>query len=295
LVTGARGFVGRHLLGELGDRAVAVDVDIRDGDTLGEAIRSARPSAVAHLAARSSVADSWERTAEVWSVNTVGTVNLLDAVRVAQPSARVLVVSTGEVYGRAASVPTPEDSPLAPLSPYAASKVAAEIACGQAVRADRLEIVMARSFMHAGPGQDERFAIGSWTRQVARLEAEGGGTLWVGELSTRRDIVDVRDVCRAYRLLLDPGLPPGTYNVASGNAVSMEHVLELLVSLAHCAISVERDPDRSRPADVPVLCGDPARLTEATGWIPRIPLDQTLADALDDARRVVGQERMARA
>jgi GDP-4-dehydro-6-deoxy-D-mannose reductase len=263
--------------------------DVCDTETIGKEVRSAAPNAVVHLAAASSVRDSWDHPGEVWRVNAVGTANLLEAVRSAAPEARVLFASTGDVYGRAHSVPTDEEAPVAPVSPYAASKAAAEIACSQARRTG-LDVVVARAFQHEGPGRDERFAVGSWTRQIADLEQTGGGALKVGDLSARRDISDVRDVCRAYRLLLDPRVPAGTYNVASGKAVSMEKVLDLLLTLARCPIEVEQDPARQRPVDVPVVWGDASRLRNVTGWTPQIPLEQTLADALDYARNAVSEK-----
>jgi GDP-4-dehydro-6-deoxy-D-mannose reductase len=290
LVTGAQGFVGGHLLPELGGRGLPVDVDVTDGMAVARAVRASAPEAVVHLAGKSSVADSWGEAAEVWRVNVLGTVNVLEAVRAEAPRARVLAVSTGQVYGHSKQIPTPEESPIAPLSPYAASRAAAELACAQAL----VGVVVARSFQHEGPGRDERFAVGSWTMQIARLEEAGGGTLQVGDLSSRRDITDVRDVVRAYRLLLDPAVPPGTYNVASGKSVTMKQVLDQLVAMASCPIEVEVDPARSRPTDLPAVCGDPTKLRAATGWTPTIPLEQTLTDALEAARRAVA-ERMASA
>jgi GDP-4-dehydro-6-deoxy-D-mannose reductase len=197
----------------------------------------------------------------------------------------VLFPSTGDVYGEAARVPTPEGEAVAPLSPYAATKAAAELACDHAARVHGLDVVVARAFAHEGPGRDERFAVGSWTRQIARLEAEGGGTLLVGDLSSERDLTDVRDVCRAYRLLLDSTVPAGTYNVASGRSVPMEHVVELLVGLANAPVRVAQDAARVRRADIGRLCGDASRLRSVTGWEPEIPLERTLADALGFARR----------
>jgi GDP-4-dehydro-6-deoxy-D-mannose reductase len=217
-------------------------------------------------------------------VNVVGTVNLLDAVRAECPNARTLVVSSGEVYGPTPDGPADEERQLAPVSHYAASKAAAEVACARAARVDGLHVVVARSFMHAGPGQDERFAIASWAQQINRLEMAGGGELLVGDLSVERDISDVRDVCRAYRLLLEPAVPAGTYNVASGATVTLSSVVDLLVDSARVPVAVERDPTRLRPSDVAVLGGDPARLRAATGWRPEISLEQTVRDTLDVAR-----------
>ena len=288
LVTGAQGFVGTHLLAELGDRARPLDVDVTDAAGLADEIRRAGPSAVVHLAALSSVGDSWRDVSETWRVNTLGTVNILEAAA----GARVLVASTADVYGAADELPTPETAPLRPLSPYGASKAAAEVAADQARRAGAA-VVVARAFQHEGPGRDERFAVGSWSAQIARAEEAGGGTVHVGDLSARRDITDVRDVCRAYARLLDRSVPAETYNVATGRAVEMARVLDILVGLAECRLEIEQDPTRSRPAGVRELCGDASRLGAATGWTPTIPLEQTLADTLRAARQTT--ERMASA
>jgi GDP-4-dehydro-6-deoxy-D-mannose reductase len=284
LVTGAHGFVGRHLLAELGERARPLEADVTDRSALTAEVARYEPDAVVHLAALSSVADSWEDAAETWRVNVLGTVNVLEAAF----DTRVLVASTSEVYGRADEIPTTESAPVKPVSPYAASKAAAELAANQAREAGA-DIVVVRPFQHEGPGRDERFAVGSWAAQIA----EGGGTIRVGDLSARRDITDVRDVCRAYALLLDRSVPADTYNIATGNAVEMREVLETLIGLAPVPIEIEDDPARARPADVPVLCGDASRLRSATGWEPTIPLDKTLADTLAAAREQ--KEKMANA
>jgi GDP-4-dehydro-6-deoxy-D-mannose reductase len=281
LVTGPNGFVGGHLRGALGDAFIPFEGDVLDATALRESVREIVPEGVVHLAALSSVGESWSDVAEVWHANVLGTVNVVEALRAEAPGTRLLFASTGDVYGRAARIPTPEDEPVEPVSPYAASKAAAELVCRQA----ELDIVLARAFPHVGPGQDERFAVGSWTVQLGRLRVDGGGVLRVGNLETERDLTDVRDICRAYRLLLDPGVPAGTYNVASGRAVPLSRVVELLVELAGVPVEVARDETRLRPADVPILCGDPSKLRAVTGWTPEIPLEQTLADALEAAAR----------
>ena len=171
LVTGPGGFVGGHLRAELGERFVPFDGDVLDRDALREALRDVRPDAVVHLAAESSVAASWQDGLGTFRVNVEGTVNVLEAVGAEAPAARVLFASTAEVYGNALRSPTPEDEPPRPVSPYAASKAAAELACA----ASGLDVVIVRAVNQEGPGRDERFAVGSWTRQLARLEAEGGG------------------------------------------------------------------------------------------------------------------------
>jgi GDP-4-dehydro-6-deoxy-D-mannose reductase len=288
LVTGAQGFVGTHLLALLGDRARPLDVDVTDPAAVADQVASVRPAAVVHLAALSSVGDSWGDVAETWRVNVLGTVSVLEAVR----GARVLVASTGDVYGDADELPTPETAPLRPASPYAASKAAAEIAAEQARRAGA-DVVVSRAFQHEGAGRDERFAVGSWAAQIASAEEAGGGVVRVGDLSAKRDITDVRDVCRAYELLLGPSVPADTYNVATGRSVEIRHVLEILVALATCPIEIEPDPARLRPGGVEHLCGDASKLRAATGWEPTIPLEQTLADTLQAARAAT--KRMASA
>jgi GDP-4-dehydro-6-deoxy-D-mannose reductase len=292
LITGGHGFVAQHLARELGEAAVITDVDVVDADAVGRVFRESQAEAVVHLAALSQVSESWADPVGVWTVNAVGTVTVLDAVRRERPRARVLVVSTGEVYGRATVVPTPEDAPVQPVSPYAASKAAAELAATQAGAAG-LDVVIARAFQHEGPGRDDRFAIGSWTLQLAELELAGGGVLRVGNLAAERDISDVRDVCRAYRLLLDRAVPGGIYNVASGQTVTLERVVQELVALVDVPIRVERDPARMRPVDLPVVCGDASKLRRVTGWEPLIPLEQTLRDTLDAARQAVRAGKMA--
>jgi GDP-4-dehydro-6-deoxy-D-mannose reductase len=285
LITGAEGFVGTHLAARLGTDAVAAEADVLDPAAVASAVRAAQPRAIVHLAAQSSVAASWEDVGGAWSANVVGTVNVLQAARAEAPGARVLFTSTGEVYGRAESFPIAETAPVAPISPYAASKAAAEVACAQ-FRRSGLDVVVTRAFNHEGPGRDERFAIGSWTRQIAQLEEAGGGALAVGDLSARRDISDVRDVCRAYSLLLDADVE-GTYNVGSGRSVSMSEVVERLVSLARVPVEIEQRPERMRPAEIPRLEADISRLHAATGWEPEIPLEQTLAETLAYAREHV--------
>lgn len=292
-VTGAQGFVGGHLLARLGQRGVGLEVDVTDEEALARAVADVAPDAVVHLAAASSVAASWADPTEPWRVNALGTVNLLEAVREQVPGARVLVVSTGDVYGQADDVPTSETAPYRPVSPYAASKAAAELAAEQLRRAGS-DVVVVRAFQHEGPGRDERFAVGSWAAQIARAEEAGRGTVLVGDLSPERDLTDVRDVVRAYETLLDPSVPADTYNVASGKQVAMRTVLDILVSLARCPIEVEEDPSRFRGTEVSVLSGDATKLRFATGWAPEIPLEQTLADTLDAARAVIA-DRMASA
>ena len=268
--------------------------DVTDPVALLAEVEAAAPTAVVHLAAISSVTDSIADPGTTWAVNTIGTVNLVEVVRRAAPAARLLVISSGEVYGDTGDEPADESRPLAPRSPYAASKAAAELAAEQAARAHELDVVIARPFAHTGPGHDRRFALPSWAAQIAELERAGGGELRVGDLTVQRDLLDVRDVVAAYLALLDPAVPAGTYNVARGVAVPLGDLLALLIGAATVEITVEGDPARMRSVDTPLLCGDAGRLRAATGWQPVHPLAGTLGDLLEAARQSVIGDTSAR-
>ena len=286
-MTGGAGFVGhwmlRHLEAE-GDTAIELDpgVDVTDRPALTRAVAAARPDAVCHLAAQASVGGSWDDGGRTFEVNALGTLHLLDAAGACDRPPRVLLVSSAEVYGRVepGDLPVGEDHPLRPASPYAASKAAAEMVALQAWLGRKLPVVRARPFNHTGPGQRPDFVVPSLARQVAAAIAGGAGELRVGNLAARRDITDVRDVVRAYRLLLQGGEPGEVYNVCSGRSVGIDEVARRLLALAGTEMAMVVDPERFRPVDLPELRGDPARLRRATGWEPAIDLDTTLADVL---------------
>jgi GDP-4-dehydro-6-deoxy-D-mannose reductase len=283
LVTGSNGFAGRHALSRLaadGRETYALEGDIRDAGSVLAQVRAAAPDAVLHLAAIASVADAWRQPELVHDVNVGGTRNLLDAVASAAPGARVVLVSSAEVYGAVdeAAQPIGEDTPLRPLSPYAESKVDAE-ALAQAAG---LAVVIARPFPHIGPGQDERFAIASFASQIAAIErGDGPPVIHVGNLDARRDVTDVRSIVAAYSLLVSAPQASGVYNVCSGRAERIGDLLARLLALSHRPIEVVTDADRLRPSDVPLLCGDPSRIEDELGWRPDRPLEQTLSDTLD--------------
>ena len=243
LITGADGFAGRHLryrLEHRGTTVIASSADVRDADAVARELEATRPDSVAHLAAITSVADAWNRESEVWTVNALGTLNVVVAVARHAPEARLLVTSSAEVYGRiSGEEPIEEDHVLAPTSPYGRSKAAAEIACGR----DDLDIVVVRPFPHTGPGQTETFAIPSFAGQIARIEAGlVAPVLKVGNLAARRDYSDVRCVVDAYARLLEMRGGPRVVNVASGRAESLGSVLDRLLALATREIAVEPDP-----------------------------------------------------
>lgn len=292
LVTGAAGFVGHWLIEYLnsrGDEVIGLDaeVDVRVAGALTDAIVEVAPDGICHLAAQASVPASWADQEETYRVNTLGTVHLLEAALACPTRPRVLMVSSSEVYGRVgpADLPLREEHPFAPVSPYAASKAAAELACLQAWLGAGLEVVRVRPFNHTGPGQRTDFVVPALAQQVADAARAGADELRTGNLDARRDLTDVRDVVRAYRELLEAGAPGEVYNVCRGQSVSIREVADRLVSLAGVDIPIVIDPERVRPVDIPEMRGDPSRLEKATGWTPEIPLDQTLADVLEYWKR----------
>jgi GDP-4-dehydro-6-deoxy-D-mannose reductase len=228
------------------------------------------------------VGESWENPSEVLRVNVMGTAEILAAGRALPVSPRFLVVSSAEVYGVVApgQLPLGEDTPTAPASPYAASKLAAEVVGFQAWRGYGQPVIVVRPFNHIGPGQSPNFFVPALAKRIVEARRSGATGLRVGTLTTRRDFTDVRDVVTAYRLLIEKGAPGEVYNVCSGQDVAMSEVAAQLLELARTDLALETDPALVRPVDVPVLRGDASRLREATGWQPVIPLATTLADVL---------------
>lgn len=287
LVTGGSGFAGRWLvshLREAGDEVVATgeEVNVTDAGAVRELFESYRPEAVYHLAGWAHVGSSWSDPPATFRVNAQGTVHVLDAARRQDEAPRVLVVSSAEVYGAVSvdQLPLGEDAPVQPVSPYAASKVAAEVAAAQAWLGFGLPVVVARPFNHIGPGQSPTFVVSALARRIVEAERSGASRLEMGNPTPRRDLTDVRDVVRAYRLLLDAGEPGETYNVCSGRDLVIGDLARRLIELSGVPLELSTGTVELRPVDVPVLRGDPGRLVKATGWEPEIPLDQTLADVL---------------
>lgn len=298
LVTGAGGFVGRHLLTHLdgsGDDVAATDrstdgLDITDAPSLLELMRRVRPEAVYHLAGASDVGGSWSTPQATFRANAEGTLNVLWAAREAGVE-RVLTVGSADVYGKVSAddLPIDEDLPMRPVSPYAASKAAADHVALQAHLGFGQHVVRARPFNHLGPGQSDRFVAPALAGRIAANELSGETKVKVGNLSPRRDFTDVRDVVRAYRALVDRGRPGEVYNVCSGRAIAVQELADQFIEMATIPMELVPDPDLQRPVDIPVLRGDSTRLRRDTGWEPTIPLEVTLRDLLDDQRaRVAG-------
>jgi GDP-4-dehydro-6-deoxy-D-mannose reductase len=294
LVTGANGFVGSWLtthLQDLGDDVVGIDheVDVTDRNAVRGAIVPVAPDAVYHLAARANVGTSWADPTEVFEVNAVGTLNVLEASRACPHPPLVLLTSSAEVYGAvgADQLPVTESTPLAPVTPYAASKVAAEYLGVQAHLAYELPVIRVRPFNHVGPGQSNGFVVAALAARIVEAIKDGASSIPVGNLSARRDLTDVRDIVRAYSSLVRSGTPGEVYNVCSGRDVAMAEVASRLLALAGVDLALVPDPDLMRPVDVPVVRGDASKLQATTGWEPRVELDETLRDVLDHWRERV--------
>ena len=296
LVTGADGFVGKHVTACLrahGDEITELrgpsphhdrGLDLLDAAGVDRFVAEAQPEAVIHLAAASAVAASHASPGRTFAVNTVGTVHLLDALRRRFPTARVLLVGSGEMYGK---VPlgerVTEGSALAPMSPYAAAKVAAEVAGFQFFRGYGLPVVSARPFNHLGPGQATTFVMPSFAHQIIGAERSTEARVEVGNLEPIRDFSHVADVAEAYRLLVSNGIAGEAYNVCSGRPRSIRSILGELLTLSGIELDITIDPHRFRPAEIPSLVGDPSKLV-ALGWKPTRTASDALREVLDEAR-----------
>ena len=306
LVTGATGFAGSHLIEHLlehepyvhgwgnpegrripasaNGRVTWTAVDVADADAVARALADAQPSAVYHCAGIADVERARADVSHALRVNVMGTHAVLDGLtRARLHDVPVLVTCSALVYKPSAEALS-EQSPLAHSTPYGVTKLAQEMRA--AAHPDRVLIV--RPFNHAGPRQSAAFAMSSFARQIAQAEAGSRPpVLRVGNLDSRRDITDVRDTVRAYRLLVERGQTGEPYNVCRGTAYRVGDLLERLVGMSKLSIEVEVDPQRLRPSDNPIVLGDPGRLRSATGWSPQFTIDRTLSDLLDYWREAV--------
>jgi GDP-4-dehydro-6-deoxy-D-mannose reductase len=264
-------------------------VDVRDAPAVAAVVCDFQPDALVHLAAVAYVPYARAHPEETFAVNVGGTRHVLDAVRAHRPAARALIVTSSDIYDPGAKGDRPramdEDHPLGPRNPYGASKAEADRLAAEAAARDRLDVVRVRPFNHTGPRQEPRYVCADFARQVA--EAEAGRrepVIRVGNLDMARDFCDVRDVARGYVLALDRARAGTAYNLCSGRAVRIREILDRLVAMARVPIRVEVDPERWRPADAPWFQGNAARARRDLGWTPDIPLEQTLADLLDERR-----------
>jgi nucleoside-diphosphate-sugar epimerase len=324
LVTGATGFVGKHLIafleaeGKRTKRGLRLEItgtcfpekpehcrdfcaavpgvklislDLRDPEAVEAAVAALKPDRIFHLAAISHVLVSWEKRRETIETNLIGTFNLFEAARKKAPSARILFVSSSDVYGRQSPrrMPLREDSRPNAVSPYAFTKLSGETLAEFYAQTEKLAIVIARPFTHTGPGQSADFVCSDWARQIAMIESGEGlnGTIKVGNIAIRRDYSDVRDIVRAYARLIEKGKSGEIYNVCSGKSPALRDILRTLIRLSKVEIKIEVDPTRFRKADIPRLAGSPAKIGRQLGWRPRLSLKTTLSDLLEEWREKI--------
>ena len=302
LVTGADGFVGARLVrrlaaeghepiaavrpgspdpkpkfGSQAERIRMVPLELTEAESVRDAVAT-RPDAVVHLAAVASGVEARKDPLGAWTVNAVGTARLAEALG-SEPT--LLVVSTAEVYGAGPAVPRRESDPVAPCSPYGASKLGAEIAALEVHRRVGLKVIVARPFPHIGPGQDERYVVPAFAGRIRVAKRISAPAVRVGNLTSVREFLHVDDVVDAYCRLLAGGRPGEVYNVASGRGITLEEVFYRLCDLIGYRPLPEAHPALMRTADIPHLVGDGGKLRAATGWEPRTPLEQTLREVVD--------------
>jgi GDP-4-dehydro-6-deoxy-D-mannose reductase len=309
LVTGASGFVGRYLVEALRRDGIEVfacggphdageeyfRIDLADQQSLAAALDAARPTVIFHLAAQAFVPESLASPIATYEINAIGTARLAQAVR-AYDSAppRIVFASSAEVYGvrDASDYPLHEDLDLRPANPYGASKAAAEAILLGEFRSFGTEVVISRAFNHIGPGQDERFVVASLAAQLARIAAGGPPQLFVGNLNSARDFLDVRDVVEAYVALARDGDRGEIYNICSGGAVTIRDVLRELIAIARVPVEVREDSTRMRSGEIPLSVGSSEKLRTRTAWTRRIPLIRSLREIYEASCREVASVRL---
>jgi GDP-4-dehydro-6-deoxy-D-mannose reductase len=297
LVTGALGFVGSALCAHLkrqGWELVRTDLDDAVGHrdflscdlTRPEQIESLLERAgdlthLFHLAARTFVPESIEDPAGTLDANLQAVIHLGSSAQRITPGIRFVFASTSEIYGPPASTPVTEDHPFNPQNPYAITKAAADHYCRYLAETDGADVVRLRLFNHSGPGQSGRFVLSSFARQIADIEAgRAAPVLRVGNLEARRDFTHVDDVLRAYEAAALGSATGEAYNICSGESHSMQEALDILLDLSTVAVTVEVDPERLRPSDIPEICGSYEKFAAATGWNPTKSFDEIMEDLL---------------
>ena len=292
-MTGARGFVGRYLVEHLETTGADVTgwgrehVDLLDRKAVWRAMADLRPSVVYHCAGAAHVGQSFNDIADTLAANVLGTHHVLDALRNAGVSARVLITGSSLVY-RPSDRALREEDPTGPTTPYAVSKLAQEMLGRRGLNEDRQHVLLTRPFNHTGPRQDATYAAPTFAQQIALIEkGRMRPEIVVGNLDASRDLHDVRDTVRAYTTIVARGEAGRVYNVCSGQAFKMRDVLDRLVAMSRVPVTVTIDPARYRPSDNLMLWGDRSRIERELGWKPEIPLNQTLSDLLDYWRKEV--------
>lgn len=266
-------------------------LDLGDADGIKRLMQREKPDVIVHLAGQAHVPTSWADPWGTFESNVRSQLYLFQAILAAKISPRILVITSNEIYGaprHAQELPFRETRLLSPNNPYAVSKVAADAMALQYQRSHQLDVIVARPFNHTGPKQNGRFVVPDFARQVAEIEVGKREPLMrVGNMSAQRDYTDVRDIARAYLALIQHGISGETYNVCSGTPRSIQSILDHLLQLTPTAIRIETDPSKFRVVDTPISYGDNSKIRQATGWQPQIPIEQTVADILNEWRHII--------
>ena len=309
LITGITGFAGSHLadyiLAEhpevqvsgfvrwrsrmenvlhIKDKVNFVEADLKDIVSLKKALAEIKPDRIFHLAAQSFVPASWVCPAETFAINSIGQINLFEAVLDLGLKPRIQIACSSEEYGlvHRDEVPMKETNPLRPLSPYAVSKVGQDMLGYQYYKSYGMHIIRTRGFNHTGPRRGDVFICSNFAKQIVEIEKEKREpVMYVGNLEAKRDFTDVRDTVRAYWLSLEKGEAGDVYNIGTGRAYAMKEILDMLLSLSHAEVEVKVDPKRLRPSDVQILLSDSTKFRQLTGWEPKIEFKKSLKDLLD--------------
>lgn len=297
LITGVNGFAGSWLAEYLLEKKFEVvgtvypkkqqpntlPCDLSVPHEIEEIIKQTQPDIIFHLAAQGFVPASWQDPIGTFNINVLGTLYLLEAIRKFTPKAKILIIGSGEEYGAAnGDRPLTEDTSLNPQNPYAVTKVCADLMSAQLAKHYKLHIVRVRPFPHIGPRQSQNFAVSDFCRQIALIEKKKQPPIIkVGNLETKRDFTDVRDMVRAYWLAIEKGMPGEAYNISSERAYSIKEILEKLINITKTKIKIETDPSRLRPQDTEIKLGNSQKFRKLTNWEPEIPIEQTLQETLD--------------
>lgn len=304
LITGSTGFVGGHLINEFeangyevircshSSRDGYIPMNIMDQEEIQSIIKHHAPDILINMAGQANVGLSWKKPRLTVELNTIGLINILEAVKAEKPSIKVVAIGSSDEYGSLGNLGTnvTEEMPVKPLTPYAVSKVAQEILAQLYARSYGMNICMVRQFNLGGAGQKKGYMISDFASGIAEIEAGKREYLSVGNLESARDFTHVKDACRAIRLIAEEGHPGEIYNLSSGITYTAQAILDKLTAMSTCHIEVRKDPARMRPSDTPVICGNHSKLTAHTGWRPEYSIDDILADVLKYWRECVSEE-----
>lgn len=303
LVTGGKGFIGSHLAYEftsheynvictdLKESEDIIEMDIMNQEMIQNVIKKYNPDIIINLAGQANVGLSWKIPQLTMRLNTIGMINILEAVKRVNPKIRVIAIGSSDEYGNLKDIGenVSEDTPVKPVTPYAISKYAQELFSHLYVNTHNLDVCMIRLFNLGGSGQARGYMISDFTSEVAEVEAKIKDYILVGNLEASRDFTHVKDACRAIRLIAEKGHKGEVYNICSGTAYKAQEILEKIVDHAKVKIEVRQDPSRMRPSDTPVIFGNHTKLTDHTGWMPQMGIDQIITDALDYWRNLIAR------